>query len=162
LRAIELGLAVPSFWTDSEITEAFRLANRTWQQADIEFAPITVGERTVAVPADEDGMWIAFVNQLSSGAGITAGFVHDLPSNEGGWGGGHNAIIAAQTAVAPLPGFYGSILAHEIGHVLLGDTHHGSPSNLMTDRRHPRVVSADLLEPGQISRARTRAQSLSA
>jgi hypothetical protein len=162
LRGLEGGLALPSFWTDPQITEAFRVANRIWAQAEIEFAPVAIAAGSAVVPADEDGMWIALVNQLSPRRGIAAGFVHDLPSNEGGWGGGRIAIVAGQKAEGALEGYRGRILAHELGHILLGDGHEtASPSNLMFDRRHPRVVSADLLERGQIDRARARAQSLS-
>jgi hypothetical protein len=162
LRALANGLAVPSFWTDPQITEAFRVANRVWAQAEIEFAPVTICPGSATMPADEDGMWIALINQLSPRNGIAAGFVHDLPSNEGGWGGGRIAIVAGKRADGALEGYRGRILAHELGHVLLGEGHElASPSNLMFDRRHPRVVSADILESEQITRARTRAQALS-
>jgi hypothetical protein len=107
-------------------------------------------------------MWIALVNQLSPRSGVAAGFVQDLPANEGGWGGGRIAVVAGQKADGALEGYRGRILAHELGHILLGQDHEtNSPSNLMFDRRHPRVMSADQLEDWQITQARTRAQELS-
>ena len=70
-------------------------------------------------------------------------------------------MVSGQKARSGLPGFAGSLLAHELGHVLFNSPkHESSPSNLMFERRHPRVVSANLLEPTQITQARTRAQSL--
>ena len=46
--------------------------------------------------------------------------------------------------------------------MLLGATHHNptEPSSLMFDRRHPRVVSANLLDPTEITAARRRAATL--
>jgi hypothetical protein len=103
----------------------------------------------------------SFVNHLSPRSGIGAAFVFDLPSNEGGWGGGRIVVVAGAKAIGALPGYQGRILAHELGHLLLNTPHHElSPSNLMFDRRHPRVVTADRLEQHQIAAARTRAQTL--
>jgi hypothetical protein len=159
LQSLASGLALPSLWSAAEINGAFAVANRIWAQAAIEFAPVTVSERTVVVPADERGMWARFQNQLSPTSGISVSFVHDLPSNEGGWGGGRIAAVARATNA--LEGFHGRILAHELGHVLLNTPHHvTTTSNLMYGQRHPRVVTADLLDEGQIRRARARAQSL--
>jgi hypothetical protein len=161
LESLARGLALPSFWTSAEINDAFAVANRIWAQAAIEFRPVTISRRAEVVPADESQMWICFVNRLSPRSGIAVAFVYDLPSNEGGWGGGRIAAVAKAPGNA-LEGFSGRILAHELGHVLFDSPFHtdSSPSNLMFGQRHPRVVTADLLEPDQITRARTRAQSL--
>ena len=160
LDSLANGLALPSFWTSAEINDAFAVANRIWAQAAIEFAPVTVSQRAEVVPPDERQMWICFVNRLSPRSGIAVAFVHDLPSNEGGWGGGRIAAVAEAPGGA-LAGFSGRILAHELGHVLFDSPFHStSASNLMFGQRHPRVVTADLLEPHQVTRARTRAQSL--
>jgi len=161
LEALASGLALPSFWTSAEINDAFAIANRIWARAAIEFTPVTISQRAEAVPADEGQMWICFVNRLSPRSGIAVAFVHDLPSNEGGWGGGRIAAVAEAPTNA-LAGFSGRILAHELGHVLFDSPFHrdDSPSNLMYGQRHPRVVTADLLEPDQITRARARAQVL--
>jgi hypothetical protein len=159
VRALAQGLAVPSFWTTSDINDALTIANQVWAQADIEFSPVTISQRTITVPADEDGMWIAFVNQISPQSGIAVGFVDELPPSEGGWGGGR--IAAVRWTDNAIQGFHGRILAHELGHVLLNTPGHVmTASNLMFGQRHARVVTADLLEPGQISQARSRAQSL--
>lgn len=161
LTALTNGLALPSFWSRQEITEAFQLANRIWAQAEIDFAPVVIAERTETVPDDEDGMWIHFVNSLSPQRGVAVGFVFDLPSNEGGWGGGRIALVAGAKSIGAVAGYQGRILAHELGHILLGHNHReDDSSNLMFDRRHPRVVTADLLDSGQIRAARTLAQSL--
>jgi hypothetical protein len=161
LQSLANGLAVPSFWTANEINNAFTLANRIWDQAKIAFTPVTISQRTETVPADENGMWIHFVNRLSPRSGIAVAFVFDLPSNEGGWGGGRIAAVAGAKAMGALAGYTGSILAHELGHVLLDTPNHeSSASNLMFGRRHPRVASADLLEPGQVTAARARALTL--
>ena len=161
LQALANGLALPSFWSESEINDAFTLANHVWDQAKIEFTPVNISRRTEVVPADENGMWIAFVNRLSPRSGIAVAFVFDLPSNEGGWGGGRIAAVAGAKAIGALTGYQGRILAHELGHVLLNTPGHlSSPSNLMFGRRHPRVATADLLEPNQIATARARAQTL--
>jgi hypothetical protein len=161
LEALANGLALPSFWTSAEINDAFAIANRIWVQAAIEFRPVNIAQRTEVVPADEGQMWICFVNRLSPRSGIAVAFVHDLPSNEGGWGGGRIAAVAEAPTNA-LAGFAGRILAHELGHILFDSPFHrdDSPSNLMFGRRHPRVVTADLLDPDQVTRARLRAQSL--
>jgi hypothetical protein len=159
VQALAQGLAVPSFWTISDINDAFAIANRIWAQAVIEFSPVTISQRTIPVPADDNAMWIAFVNQLSPPSGIAVGFVHELPPGEGGWGGGR--VAAVRWTENAMQGFHGRILAHELGHVLLNTPGHvTTTSNLMSGQRHPRVVTADLLEPGQISQARSRAQSL--
>lgn len=162
LRALSYGLAVPSFWSRQEIQQVFSDANGIWDQAAIEFTPVTVSTRSESVPADDQGMWIHFGNHLSPSAqGISVGFVYDLPSNEGGWGGGRIALLSGLKARSGLSGFAGGLLAHELGHVLFNSPNHSSsPSNLMFDRRHLRVVSANLLEPSQIAQTRTRAQNL--
>jgi hypothetical protein len=159
VQALAHGLAVPSFWTVRDINEAFAIANRIWAQGVIEFSPVTISQRTITVPADEKGMWIAFVNQLSPASGIAVGFVHELPPGEGGWGGGR--VAAVRWTDNSIQGFHGRILAHELGHVLLNTPSHvTTTSNLMSGQRHPRVVTADLLDTGQISQARSRAQAL--
>ena len=161
VQALANGLAMPSFWTSHEINTAFTGANAVWANAAIEFAPVAITQRSLIVPADELGMWAAFVNNLTPSRGIAAAFVFDLPSNEGGWGGGRIAVVAGAKAIGAIQGYQGRILAHELGHVLLGPGHEPtSPSNLMFDRRHPRVVTADQLEQRQINLARTRARSL--
>ena len=166
LQALANGLAVPSFWTRVEITQAFAEANRIWiREADIEFSPVTISERTEVVPADERGMWAHFINHLTPRAtGIGVGFVYDLPSHEGGWGGGRIAVISGMKARSGLSGFAGNLLAHELGHVLINDPNHahalGVSSNLMFGQRHPRVVNAGQLNQQQIRMARSRAGSL--
>ncbi len=166
LRSLDMGLALPSFWTRGEITAAFAEANRIWtREADIEFSPVTISRRDESVPADESSLWIRFVNDLPPhGRGIGVGFVNDLPSQEGGWGGGRVAVISGRNARSGLPGFAGNLLAHELGHVLIDDPNHGlarsEPSNLMFDRRNPRVANAGLLNDRQRQSARRRAQAL--
>lgn len=166
LRALANGLAVPSFWSRTEVNQAFAEANRIWiREADIEFSPVTVSARVVSVPADERGMWIGFVNQLGPrGGGIGVGFVHDLPSQEGGWGGGRIAVVSGVKARSGLAGFAGSLLAHELGHVLIDDPNHemarGDAGNLMFGRRNPRVANAGLLRPEQVAEAQRRARTL--
>lgn len=166
LQALVNGLALPSFWTQAEISQAFAEANRIWiREADIEFSPIDVSSRTEVVPADERGMWIHFINHLSPHTrGISVSFVYDLPSQEGGWGGGRIAVISGRKASSGLPGFAGNLLAHELGHVLIDDPNHryshNSPSNLMYGHRNPRVANAGLLNPQQVNMARRRAQSI--
>lgn len=166
LQALVNGLAVPSFWTRTEITQAFADANRIWiREADIEFTPINISERTEVVPADEHEMWIHFVNHLSPQTrGVGVGFVFDLPSHEGGWGGGRIAVVSGRMVSSGLPGFAGSLLAHELGHVLINDVNHSfsdnDPSNLMYGSRNPRVANAGLLNQQQVDMARRRAQSL--
>lgn len=159
LRALENGLAMPSFWHTAEINEAFTYANQVWARADIEFSRPVIQRGSGCVPADDDNLWIHFVNQFR-GSGVGVYFVNDLPSNEGGWGGGRIAVIAGAKSIGALRGYQGRILAHELGHVLLGDTHHHDPSNLMYDRRNPRQAYADLLDDTQIGKARRRAASL--
>lgn len=162
LTALANGLALPSYWGEDEITKAFEMANKIWDQAKIVFAPITISRRTESVPADEDEMWFAFVNRLSPKSGIAIAFVFDLPSNEGGWGGGRIGAVSVAKSIGAIDGFQGRILAHELGHILL-DTpeHRNTPSNLMFGQRNPRVVTADQLDGEQITKARSRAQSLS-
>jgi hypothetical protein len=166
LRALAMGLAVPSFWSRAQISQAFDEANRIWiREADIEFTPVEISERDEVAPADENGMWIHFVNHLSPGArAVGVGFVYDLPSNEGGWGGGHVAVLSGKKARSGLPGFAGNLLAHELGHVLTDDPNHvlaaGDASNLMHGSRNPRVANAGILNQQQISIARTRALNL--
>lgn len=161
LESIANGLAVPSFWSESEIQDAFAIAGKVWARASIEFSPITISKRKVVVPADEDAMWIAFVNQLSPRKGIAVGFVHDLPSDEGGWGGGKIAIVSGKETDGALAGYAGSVLAHEIGHMLFDSPNHeGERSNLMFGSRNPKVATADLLEDWQIEKARRRAAAL--
>ncbi len=166
LQVLAGGLAVPSFWTRAEITQAFAEANQIWiREADIEFSLTRISQRTETVPADEHGMWVRFVNTLSPrGGGVGAGFVHDLPSNEGGMGGGRIAIVAGRKARSGLAGFAGNLLAHELGHVLTGDPNHllarSTPSNLMYGARHPRVANAGILNQRQVAIARRRAQGI--
>ena len=70
LQALASGLALPSFWTRSEINQTFAEANRIWiREAEIEFSPITISERSEAVPADENGMWAHFINNLTKAMG---------------------------------------------------------------------------------------------
>jgi hypothetical protein len=166
LPALASGLAVPSFWTRPEINQAFAEANRIWtREAEIEFSPVVISERSEMVPPDENGMWAHFINHLTPQTrGIAVGFVHDLPSHEGGWGGGRIAVVSGQKARSGLPGFPGNLLAHELGHVLIDDPNHAYagnvPSNLMYGRRHPRIVNAGMLNQRQVQLARQRALSI--
>lgn len=166
LRPLASGLAVPSFWSAHGITQAFDAANRIWiREADIEFAPVVISERTETVPAESRGMWIHFINNLSPGGrGVGVAFVYDLPDEEGGWGGGRIAAISGLKAAEGLPGFAGNLLAHELGHVLIDDPQHGlagdDHSNLMHRSRNPRVANAGMLNPRQVQLARTRALAL--
>jgi hypothetical protein len=135
LRALAIGLAVPSFWSRADISQAFDEANRIWiREADIEFTPVEISERDEVVPADENGMWIHFVNHLSPGSRAVG------------------------------VGFAGNLLAHELGHVLTDDPNHilagGDASNLMHGSRNPRLANAGILNQQQISIARTRALNL--
>ena len=163
LRPLANGLAVPSFWNRVDIIQAFAGANRIWiREAEIEFTPVDISERTEVVPADENGMWIHFVNSLSPKTrGIGVGFVYDLPSQEGGWGGGRIAAISGEKAESGLPGFAGNLLAHELGHVLMDDPNHtlarSETTNLMYGARNPRVANAGLLNEQQINIARNNA-----
>jgi hypothetical protein len=156
-------LALPSFWTRHQITQAFDDANAIWKrEADIEFTPVTISERSESVPADEQGMWAHFLNHLTPQTrGVGVGFVYDLPLGEGGWGGGRIAVISGEKVSEGLSGFAGSLLAHELGHVLIDDPLHtlanDDPSNLMYGSRHPRVMNAGLLNKRQVNLARTRA-----
>lgn len=165
LESLARGLAVPSFWSRHQVTQAFDDANRIWKrEADIEFSPVTISERDEAVPAGERGMWIHFLNNLAPrGRGIGAGFVYDLPSDEGGWGGGRIAVVSGRKVSEGLPGFAGSLLAHELGHVLINDPLHAlagdDPSNLMHGNRNPRVANAGVLNERQIESARLLALS---
>lgn len=163
LQALANGLAVPSFWSRASITQAFADANSIWiREADIEFSPVNISERSESVPADENGMWIHFVNHLPPRSrGVGVGFVYDLPSHEGGWGGGRVVLVSGLKVRLGLPGFAGSLLAHELGHVLTNsDSHSSDPSNLMYDTRNPRVANAGLLDQSQVALARGRAQSI--
>jgi hypothetical protein len=163
LRALELGLALPSFWAPDEITDAFAEANRIWiREADIEFSPVTVTARSEVVPAGSSDMWAYFINHLSPrGRGVGVGFVYDLPEQEGGWGGGRVVVLAGVKVWSGIAGFAGNTLAHELGHVLINDPNHntaaGDASNLMYDRRNPRVANAGLLNRAQVDEARRRA-----
>lgn len=163
---LSLGLAAPSFWTQDEISRAFTEANRIWlREAGIHFFPINISRRSEAVPADEHGMWVHFVNHLPpTGRGIGVGFVYDLPSNEGGWGGGRIAVISGKKVSAGIAGFAGNLLAHELGHVLINDPNHeyagDERSNLMHGSRNPRVANAGLLNSEQVRLARNRASSI--
>lgn len=163
MAALYSGLAVPSFWSRDAINDAFAEANRIWKrEGDIEFTPVNISDRTEAVPAVEHGIWIHFVNNLPPrGRGVGVGFVYDLPSHEGGWGGGRVGLVSGRKVSEGLPGFAGNLLAHELGHVLTNDPgHHSSPSNLMYGSRHPRVVNAGLLDPAQVAVCRTRAGTI--
>lgn len=163
LQALENGLAIPSFWSSTEINEAFRVANSIWtREADIEFTPVTIFEQTMRVPSDEHRMWIHFLNNIRHPrGGLGAAFVNELPSSEGGWGGGHIAIVAGQHLGNALPTYAGTVLAHEFGHALTNNPGHVSePSNLMYHRMNPRVASAGLLNPAQVRQCRTRAERL--
>lgn len=166
MESLDQGLALPSFWSRHDITQAFSEANRIWlREAQIEFHPINITERSETVPSDEHGMWAHFVNHLPPRRGIGVGFVYDLPSGEGGWGGGRVALVSGHKVAEGIPGFAGSLLAHELGHVLIDDPLHAmaedDPSNLMYGRRNPRVANAGLLTQRQIDSARVRALSLS-
>ncbi len=166
LRALSLGLAAPSFWSRDAIDRAFTEANRIWmREAKIRFSPVNVSERDAVVPADENGMWIRFLNTLPPrGRGIGVGFVYDLPADEGGWGGGRIAVISGEKVRAGIAGFAGNLLAHELGHVLIEDHDHSHAgddrSNLMHRSRHPRVANAGLLNPEQVRLARERAATI--
>ncbi len=157
------GLAAPSFWSRAEVTQAFDDAGLIWRrEAEIEFSPIDISERTEVVPDDENGMWAHFINHLSPQTrGIGVGFVYDLPSQEGGWGGGRVAVLSGRKAWSGLPGFAGNLLAHELGHVLTNSPFHSSdPSNLMYGSRNPRVANAGLLTEEQVTISRRRALTL--
>ncbi|HEX3724814.1 MAG TPA: hypothetical protein VHV08_01165, partial [Pirellulales bacterium] len=155
LQLLADGKAVPSLWTEPQIKSAFVIANQVWSQASIEFVPITISTRCDAVPADEDGMWIYFINHLSPRAGLAVGFVYDLPSDEGGWGGGRIAIVGGAKAKNALENYAGSVLAHELGHVLFNSPEHDpSASNVMYGKRNPRIANADRMDQAQIEKAR--------
>ena len=74
------------------------------------------------------------------------------------------ALVSGRKAGQGIPGFAGSLLAHELGHVLIEDPMHAmaedDPSNLMYGRRNPRVANAGILTPRQVESAHSRALSL--
>ena len=163
LRPLVNGLAVPSFWNRTEINEAFAGANEIWKRgADIEFTPVNISARTECVPADENGMWVHFVQNLRPrGPGIGVGFLYDLPSIDGGWGGGRVVVLSGLKASSGLAGFAGRLLAHELGHVLTSSPAHSTdPSNLMFDAQNPRQVNAGMLTEDQARAARARAVAI--
>lgn len=161
LQSLAKGLALPSFWTKEQISKAFQGANKVWARAEIEFSPVTISEAEDVVPVAATPLWHYFVNTRSPKKGIGVSFVYDLPDDEGGWGGGGVAVLAYTKTKGAIGGFEGSILAHELGHCLLGDEHvEDEPSNLMYHNRHPRRVAPDLLDEEQISKARARAATL--
>ncbi|QDU30455.1 hypothetical protein ETAA8_55950 [Anatilimnocola aggregata] len=164
LKSIAGGLAIPSFWTNQQINSAFQGANKIWEQAKIEFSPVTIGEKEMLVPADDNGMWIEFTNNLSpapGGKGVGVGFVYDLPGSEGGVGGGRAAVIALKKGNDAVASYFPSILAHELGHCLLGHEHREhEPKNLMFDVRHPKRHNPDKLDAEQITKAREHAATL--
>ena len=152
LRALERGLALPSF----------RAPDEPARTASGQFSPITVTSRSEAVPAIGSDLWAHFINHLSPrGRGVGVGFVYDLPDQEGGWGGGRVAVVAGLKVWSGVDGFAGNTLAHELGHVLINDPNHssaaGDASNLMYGRRNPRVANAGLLNRAQVDEARRRA-----
>jgi len=153
---------VPSFWSRADVTQAFADANRIWiREAEIEFTPVEISERTEVVPADENGMWIHFVNNHLHELGASAvGFVYDLPSHEGGG----EEDVSRQSRVKSRVGFC-RVLPEPTGtrtrHVLMDDPNHSLAlnvtSNLMYGARNPRVANAGLLNEQQINIARNRA-----
>ena len=169
IATLEAGLALPSFWTAGEVTAVFAAANAIWmREAEINFAPVTVSERSIVVPANGDDMWHALINRATPmpGHGIGVSFVYDLPDSEGGWGAGRTAAISGEKATSGIAGFGGNLLAHELGHVLMDDINHmmaeGVSSNLMYGHRNPRVANAGQLNARQVARARERAAALAA
>lgn len=163
LQALVNGLAIPSFWTSAEISEAFSGANNIWKrEADIEFTPVNIIPRSESVPADENRMWPYFLNNMAPRSrGVSVSFVYDLPSHDGGWGGGRIAVVSGLKARSGIAGFAGSLLAHELGHVLLSSPNHSAEvSNLMYGSRNPRMANAGLLNPAQVVAARSRAQRI--
>ena len=169
IQSLANGLALPSFWTRTDIDSAFAEANRIWlREADISFSPVTVSCRSMTVAADARSMYIAFINQLAPplrSAGVGVGFVYDLPENEGGWGGGRMAVLSGEKAAEGIAGFGGNLLAHELGHILIIDHDHSLASNdsnnLMYGARNPRVANPGVLNEEQRSQARERAEQLS-
>jgi hypothetical protein len=164
LKSLAMGLAVPSFWSRKEILDTFVEANRIWiREAEIEFKPIRVSQRDEVVPADETRMWPYFLRHLKpTGKGIGVGFVHDLPGDEGGWGGGRIVVLSGEKARAGLAGNAGNLLAHELGHVLIDDPEHklakDNHNNLMYKSRNARVANAGILNTEQKQKARERAE----
>ncbi|WP_425615150.1 matrixin family metalloprotease [Anatilimnocola sp. NA78] len=163
LRPLTNGLAIPSFWSKEQIDKTFQGANKIWAQAKIEFGPVTIGDREMWVPDDDTGMWIEFVNKISPNTGtpgVGVGFVYDLAGKIGGVGGGKAAVIALKKGDEAVASYFPSILAHELGHCLLGHEHNDDASNLMFEVRHPKRNNPDKLTADQITAARARASSL--
>ena len=162
LEVLANGLAQPSFWSHKEINQAVAEASRIWlREAKIEFSLAEIATSAITVPSDDHGMWVGFLNKLSTrGDGIAIAFVHELPANDGGWGGGRIAIVSGKVARSGLVGFAGRILAHELGHILINSEHHSSSTNLMYASKHYRRVNPGLLEQTQIKKARTTATQI--
>ena len=163
IPALRSGLAQPSFWTEQEIRDGFDVANRIWAQADIEFPLVRVERRWETVPTDQFDMHTELGNRYARmhGCAVVAGFVHGLSPTHGGIAGGRFAVVSDARAAGASEEWRGTIIAHELGHVLERRDRAGSPDgNLMfmtaTLSRRP----AQDLSAIQIEMSRTRARRI--
>ena len=162
LQSLLTAKTLPSSWKAKGIKVAFEDANAIWAKAQIEFEPGEIQKRSLAVPADDDGMWKAFVNMVYVKKGIAASFVFDLPAHEAGWGGGRTAVVSGEKVRKGNDFFPGRVLAHELGHCLLGSGHEEDKrKNLMYHYMNPQKRSSNELTPDQIAKGRKRAEALS-
>lgn len=163
VAVLRSGLAQPSFWTEQQIRDGFDVANRIWARADIRFSLDRVERRSEFVPADAFDLHTELGNRyaLMRGSAVYAGFVHALGPNHGGVAGGRLALVADVGARGASDEWRGTIIAHELGHVLGRPDRAGLPDgNLMFWTVNPSRRPAQDLSDTQIDMSRTRARRI--
>ena len=163
IAILRSGLAQPSFWTERQIRDGFDVANRIWGRADIRFSLDRVARRSEFVPADAFDLHTELGNRyaLLRGSAVYAGFVHALGPNHGGVAGGRLALVADIGARGASDEWRGTIIAHELGHVLGRTDRVGPPDgNLMFWTVDPSRRPTQGLSDIQVEMSRTRARQI--
>lgn len=163
IAVLRSGLAQPSFWTERQIRDGFDVANRIWARADIRFSLDRVERRSEFVPADAFDLHTELGNRyaLMRGSAVYAGFVHALGRSHGGIAGGRLALVADVGARGASDEWRGTIIAHELGHVLDRPDRVGPrDGNLMFWTVNPSHLPPQDLSDIQIDMSRARARQI--
>lgn len=163
VHAMSTAIPMVSWWTPEEIRACFEVANTIWAQADIRFDPVQVGRRLERVERNERRIYVDLTNRFQRiyGGNVVAGFVESLGGGHGGIAGGHLALVAHRRIFRQPIAFKGTVLAHELGHVLDLPDHVGpNDGNLMYYTHTIGSSRNHALSVYQIERARRRARQI--
>jgi len=150
-------------FTEAEVYKAFERVDEIWSQAGIKWDIQSIEEKTISeskVPCfgclDKDSIKTTFVDIAPvpmDNSIWTLVIIRKMPVNAGGFYAGQR-YTSYYSELNPRGEHHPEVLAHELGHSLLGHEHPDIPGNLMSVGDPTQIVD---LTAEQIAKAREQA-----